>query len=151
MRLPWILWSMLPLAIAACSDDKPAQEPVAGEIAPAAVPDAPGADGDTAKPADAAVSDVGGEAGDGSGGATETAASEADATKSTAGADVGVPGSNMVVTADGLNVRSGPGTKHKSVRVLKKGTKVSVENCSGKWCQIGDGEYVSKRYLSNAL
>jgi len=36
----------------------------------------------------------------------------------------------------GLNVRKGAGTKYKSIKVLKNGTKVKVEKTSGNWSYI---------------
>jgi uncharacterized protein YgiM (DUF1202 family) len=151
---------MLPLAVVACSDEEPAQEPVAGETAPA-VPDAPGGDmgeaaakpGEPGGAPEGAPADMGGAPADTDGGAPmgDTGSTTSAPAGSAAGDVGGGGGGSMVVTAGGLNVRSGPGTKHKSLRVLKKGTKVSVESCSGNWCRIGDGEFVSKKFLSNAM
>jgi uncharacterized protein YgiM (DUF1202 family) len=99
-----------------------------------------------------APADMGGAPADTDGGAPMgDTGSTTSAPAGSAAGDVGGGGGSMVVTAGGLNVRSGPGTKHKSLRVLKKGTKVSVESCSGNWCRIGDGEFVSKKFLSNAM
>jgi uncharacterized protein YgiM (DUF1202 family) len=145
---------MLPLAVVACSDEEPAQEPVAGETAPA-VPDAPGGDmgeaaakpGEPGAAPEAAPADMGGAPAETAG---EAPVGDVGKPAGSAAGDVGGGGS-MVVTAGGLNVRSGPGTKHKSLRVLKKGTKISVESCSGNWCRIGEGEFVSKKFLSNAM
>lgn len=154
MRLRWIAVLMLPLAVVACSDEQPAQEPVAGETAPA-VPDAPGGDmgeaaakpGEPGAAPEAAPADMGDAPAETAG---EAPVGDTESTKPASNA-AGDVGGSMVVTAGGLNVRSGPGTKHKSVRVLQKGTKISVESCSGNWCRIGEGEFVSKKYLSNAM
>ena len=52
-----------------------------------------------------------------------------------------------VVKVGSLNVRKGPGTKHAVVRTLKKGEKVQSWGCQKNWCKIGEGEYVSKKFL----
>ncbi len=46
-----------------------------------------------------------------------------------------------------LNVRSGPGMKSPVTKSLKKGEKVTVKECKGRWCQIGENEYVGGRFL----
>ena len=54
------------------------------------------------------------------------------------------------VTADSLNVRSGPSASTATVGALKKGTMVSVQSISGSWAKIkytGGTGYVSKTYL----
>ena len=147
MRVRWIALLILPFAVVSCSDDQPAQEPVAGDASPSAVPDAPGAEvGDTNEQSDNAPSESS---------AVEPAVGDESVAPDTVSTNPEIaaeaPTGSMVVTADELNVRSGPGTMHKALRVLKKGTKVSVENCTGKWCRIGENEFVSKRFLSNAL
>ncbi|WP_246483983.1 N-acetylmuramoyl-L-alanine amidase [Heyndrickxia vini] len=55
-----------------------------------------------------------------------------------------------IVTATTLNVRSGPGTKYKTVGQLKKNKKVNIYEIKGNWVYIIDGKlkgYVSKTYL----
>src|SRR5262245_5476534 len=117
----WMI-AVVPLCLWSCADDEGAQEPVAGETAPA-VPDSHGGDAGTTaeKPAGEGQATEGGAPADATAGETGSAAEPAPAAPPPA---AGV--SDMVVTAGGLNVRSGPGTKHKSLRVLKKGTKVTV-------------------------
>lgn len=54
------------------------------------------------------------------------------------------------VTAKGLNVRSGPGTKHSILGVLKKDDVVQVSSISGSWATIdynGKTAYVHKSYI----
>lgn len=155
MILRWVIAVMLPLTWA-CADDEPAQEPVKTDTA-AAVPDAPGGDagGDLgASPAGGLAGDMGGAAGvggdQGAAGAAAGAGGDAAPAPAVAGGAVG-GGNNMVVTVGGLNVRNGPGMKHKVVRVLKKGTTVSVVSCSGNWCKLGEQEYASKKYLSDKM
>ncbi len=46
-----------------------------------------------------------------------------------------------------LNVRGGVGTKNPVKRTLKKGEKVTIKECKAGWCQIGDGEWASGRFL----
>jgi len=118
---------LLPLVLLtwACSDDaQQPQEPVTTEQQ-TPVPDSPGADtGETpAQPA------------------AETPAAQPVEAPAVATAN------EMVVNVGGLNVRSGPGTKFKSVRVLHKGEKVSAQSCEQNWCKIGEGEFVSKKFL----
>lgn len=50
-----------------------------------------------------------------------------------------------------LNVRAGPGTGYSVVDVLYDGERVTVERCSGGWCEIshrGPDGWVSARYLT---
>lgn len=54
------------------------------------------------------------------------------------------------VTTGNLNVRSGPGINYKIVKVLKTGTKVTSTKVTGKWHQIGSGQWVSGLYLKAA-
>lgn len=56
------------------------------------------------------------------------------------------PGEATVKT-ELLNVRSGPGMKSPVTKSLKKGEKVTVKECKGRWCQIGENEYVGGRFL----
>lgn len=54
-------------------------------------------------------------------------------------------------TTANLNMRSGIGTKHKVVKVLKKGTKVSVKSTSKGWSKVSSGNktgWVSGKYLT---
>ncbi|MDO4318327.1 MAG: SH3 domain-containing protein [Lachnospiraceae bacterium] len=46
-----------------------------------------------------------------------------------------------------LNVRSGPGTSYKIVKVLKAGAAVEVQETSGSWARIGTDQWVSGKYL----
>ena len=50
-----------------------------------------------------------------------------------------------------LNVRSGPGTNHRVIDVLRRGERVDVDHCRGNWCLVnkpGRDGWVSARYLS---
>lgn len=54
-------------------------------------------------------------------------------------------------TTASLNMRKGIGTKHKAIKVLKKGTKVTVKSSSKGWNKVtvsGKTGWVSGKYLS---
>lgn len=51
------------------------------------------------------------------------------------------------VTASALNVRSGAGTNYKVLRVIYKGHRVNVYETKNGWSRIGNGEWVSSKYL----
>ncbi len=55
----------------------------------------------------------------------------------------------QVVTAGQLNVRSGPGTGHAASDVLLLGDQVQVLDRFDGWAQIGDGQWVSGRFLAD--
>jgi hypothetical protein len=124
------------LAIGCTGGNDGASEPVGPDETPPAIPDAPGESGESAeKPAGA------GEAGTDELPETEKSKPNIDAAK-------GAAGSGTVDTG-ALNVRSGPGMKHDVVKVLMRGEKVSVSECGDVWCKIGEGQYVSKKFLAN--
>jgi len=145
-----------------CSGDggQPPQEPVAATQQPVAdkVPDAPGQAGLTAEKA----------AGEGQAAAAQAEKSlpnmNAAEAAAKAAADKGMAGQktdkapaaaeaapmDMVVVPGALNVRSGRGTKHPSVRIVKKGEHVKAQDCKTGWCKIGDNEYVSQKFLAPA-
>ena len=53
------------------------------------------------------------------------------------------------VTANGgLNVRAGASTNYKKVKALPKGAKVTVYETKNGWSRIGNGQWVSSRYLA---
>lgn len=52
----------------------------------------------------------------------------------------------FTVTADALNIRSGPGTSYNVVGVLTKGTLVESDAKSGDWFRIGSG-WISRNYV----
>lgn len=55
---------------------------------------------------------------------------------------------HVVVDADVLNVRSGPGTSFSIVGAYERGEEVFVFETEGSWCRIGmDERWVSKKYL----
>lgn len=59
-------------------------------------------------------------------------------------------GGNAVATTN-VNVRSGPGTNHPVVDVLRAGQSVRISRCTGGWCAIdqrGPSGWVSQRYLA---
>ena len=63
------------------------------------------------------------------------------------------PLETVIVTADSLNMRSGPRVTTKSLKMLKKGTKVKVIKCLKRWLQVSrDGQtgYISKQYVHKA-
>jgi uncharacterized protein YgiM (DUF1202 family) len=55
-----------------------------------------------------------------------------------------------IVTAQVLNVRSGPSRKAKVVRQLEKGAKVRVLEVRGPFARIGEGEWVRTRHIAKA-
>ncbi|GIN85827.1 hypothetical protein J6TS2_22130 [Heyndrickxia sporothermodurans] len=60
------------------------------------------------------------------------------------------PIGERIVTATTLNVRSGPGTKYKTVGKFKKNKKIKIYEYKGNWAYTIDGRvkgYVSKTYL----
>ncbi|MGE6256760.1 N-acetylmuramoyl-L-alanine amidase [Heyndrickxia sporothermodurans] len=60
------------------------------------------------------------------------------------------PIGERIVTATALNVRSGPGTKYKTVGQFKKNKKIKIYEFKGNWAYTIDGKvkgYVSKSYL----
>ena len=57
---------------------------------------------------------------------------------------------SLKVKVGKLNVRTGPGTKFKVARTLKKGDVVSPVSCAKSWCKLGEKEFVSKKFLSKA-
>src|SRR5689334_12457668 len=119
------------LLVVGCADDaEKAQEPAAAYGKTPAVPHAPGADAGTT--ADRAA---------GAGTAGEQAAE-----KQAEGAAGGV----AMVTTSAVNVRKGAGMKSAVVRVLKQGEAVQAQGGEKKWCKIGEGEYVSEKYLKAA-
>ena len=63
------------------------------------------------------------------------------------------PSNQGYVTAQSLNVRSGPGTQYRRVGVLRQGEPVDIVSRSGNWYQIrgshGTG-WVSRSYISIA-
>lgn len=59
------------------------------------------------------------------------------------------PTKTMYVTASALNVRSGAGTNHSVRRTISKGTAVTVYEESNGWSRIGNGEWVSSKYLTS--
>lgn len=134
------------MGLSACTGDQSTEEPVAAsDDAPPAIPDAPGDAGETAeKPA-----------GQGQVNAAEQAESTANATapnaqETTKPAQPSAATSELTVTSSVsfLNVREGPGMSHSPVRTLKGGEKVMVVECKLGWCQIGSGEYVAQKFLS---
>ena len=57
----------------------------------------------------------------------------------------------MVVTADVLNVRTGPGTEYDAQGTLNRGDEVQVLEVEGDWCRIqykGTEAYVHKDYVA---
>jgi len=57
--------------------------------------------------------------------------------------------SNLCVTADYLNVRTGPGSSYKTTgSALKKGTKVTSYEVKNNWHRIGTNKWCSGKYLS---
>jgi uncharacterized protein YraI len=63
-------------------------------------------------------------------------------------ASVGYAAAVPAVVATDLNVRSGPGTGFPVIASLPRGSTVEVIGCDGSWCQIAQGGYASRRYLS---
>lgn len=149
MMLRLGLVAALSLMGLSCSgDDEKAQEPVSAEEG-GKLPEAPGADAGTpgALPGaeDPAAAGALGSVGAGQEPAPAEAPQPAVGGEATAAAPAGA--TDHVVKVGALNVRKGPGTKHAVVRTLKKGTKVQSWGCEKNWCKIGEGEYVSKKFL----
>ncbi|MFN8394278.1 MAG: peptidoglycan amidohydrolase family protein [Bacteroidia bacterium] len=64
---------------------------------------------------------------------------------------IGAPTGNGSTTADSLNVRRGPGTQYdKTGKKLSKGTSITVYGEVQGWLCIGQGEWVSKDFVSTA-
>ncbi len=59
-------------------------------------------------------------------------------------------GDAKFVTTSLLNVRSGPGMSFGIVRVATFKEKLSALESTGSWVKVGEGEYVSKTYLSDS-
>lgn len=51
------------------------------------------------------------------------------------------------VTASALNVRSGAGTRYSVVKVISRGTQVTIYETKGSWGRIGDGQWVYMQYI----
>jgi hypothetical protein len=112
-------------------------EPVANDQSAPSIPDSPGESGESAeKPAGA------GEAGAKELPATEKSQPNLDAANRSAST---APGT---VNSGALNVRSGPGMKFDVIKVLQKGEAVTATDCGVVWCKIGEGQYVSKKFLN---
>jgi uncharacterized protein YraI len=65
------------------------------------------------------------------------------------GASIAAEARPVLVTAD-LNVRSGPGTQHPSVGVIRGGSTAEVGRCFDGWCEIAWGPlrgFSSQAYL----
>ncbi|XBH22907.1 SH3 domain-containing protein [Jonesiaceae bacterium BS-20] len=58
--------------------------------------------------------------------------------------------SKTMYTTGNLNVRAGEGTKHRVIKSLKKGSKVTVVSTKGKWAKLSTGGYVSTSYLKSS-
>lgn len=136
MKCRWIVGLFIAILYFGCSDGKETTEPVVSDTNTTSVPDSPGSN-DKSVQDGATPGEVPPQSSDQAGGITN------DSAKSNA--------SLMTVTSGGLNVRGGPGMQHAPVRVLPKGSKISVESCTGNWCRISEGEFVSKKFLSEAL
>jgi uncharacterized protein YraI len=56
----------------------------------------------------------------------------------------------MIVTADVLNIRTGPGTNYPDVGDLHKGDIVEVRDVAGTsaWIQMKDGNWAASQYSS---
>ncbi len=75
------------------------------------------------------------------------------AAKSASAADS--KGSAASINAEGVNLRSGPSTKDKSLGLLKKGTSITVISTSGSWCKVkvtssGKTGYVYKSFVKQS-
>jgi uncharacterized protein (TIGR02594 family) len=57
---------------------------------------------------------------------------------------------NGTVTANTLNVRSGPGASNEKVDTLKSGAQVQIYEESDGWMRIGPGRWVSGEYVSKS-
>ncbi len=65
------------------------------------------------------------------------------------GASIAAQARPVLVTAD-LNVRTGPGTEHPSVGVIRGGSTAEVGRCYSGWCEISWGPlrgFSSQAYL----
>ena len=132
-----LLWAVM-LLVSGCAGDQEMQDPVGGDDSAPAIPDSPGSGETAAKPA-----------GDGfeSGGSEDQEPAKKDEPKKMEQAESD-PSGRQFVQSDGLNVRSGAGMKFDVVRILPWATEVTVQGeCDSVWCQIGENEYVSKRFL----
>ena len=56
-------------------------------------------------------------------------------------------GEELSVAVPFLNVRSGPSTSHRVVRMVKLGDILKIDKKNGGWVRINNGEWVSERYL----
>ena len=54
-------------------------------------------------------------------------------------------GSRYKVTADMLNVRKGPGTKYRILKVLRKGAEVKISEKQDEWGKYSEG-WISLKY-----
>lgn len=130
-----LLVAVMAMGLWACSgDDEKTNEPVSpDQQAAAAAPSQPGVEnaGETPAPAPAAAEP----------------ATPAPKPETPPAATAEKAQGTMTVTASLLNVRSGPGMKHKAVRQLKKGETINVLGTEGNWVKIADGEYVSKKFV----
>lgn len=58
-----------------------------------------------------------------------------------------------IVSADNINIRTGPGTNFKSLGTVKKGTKLTILSITkNKWSKISFKKktaYISNKYLSS--
>ena len=78
----------------------------------------------------------------------EPPAEEPPAEETPSGSMVGV---SVVVTANSLNVRSGPGTDYNRIGAFRKGTELTILEDLGGWYKVTTGKmsgYVSAEYLS---
>lgn len=135
LKLSVVMFTAL-VFLAGCTGGEEAKEPVAPDNQPPTIPDIPGDSGESAeKPAGA------GQAGE----VSEKSQPNVEAAREvqSAGAEAGT------VNSGALNVRSGPGMKFEVVKVLQKGETVSLTECGAVWCKIGEGQYVSKRFVNN--
>jgi uncharacterized protein YgiM (DUF1202 family) len=60
------------------------------------------------------------------------------------------PARTAVVTADALNVRSGPSTVFGIVGHLQQGEQVFILATIGNWAKIAEGRWVSLGYLKES-
>ena len=138
-----------------CSgDEEKASEPVANEEGGGKLPETPGADagapGALPGAEDPAAAGALGNVNPSQEPAPAPQAGGADY-NAQAAAPAAEGATDHVVKVGALNVRKGPGTKHAVVRTLKKGEKVQSWGCKKNWCKIGEGEYVSKKYLKQIV
>ncbi|RUR86006.1 SH3 domain-containing protein [Chlorogloeopsis fritschii PCC 9212] len=64
-----------------------------------------------------------------------------------------IAGEAAVVTSRYLNIRSGPGTEHRSIFILRQGDRVEIVEQQGEWAKIvgelgGEG-WVETAYISS--